>query len=125
MKKLISTFAFILGFVALGFAQEVGNTAVSQGAELLIKSKESGTYVFTLPSENTAEHVEKVAVYYKTYFTVEFNDESNEATLTMIGDDAKMSRMVMMRFMSSCKVAFFDVDGTTLSFNDFRDTYVD
>lgn len=124
MKRIITTLTFVLSFVVLGFSQEAGNTAISQGKEQLSQSKESGVYLFTLPAENTSEHVEKVKAYYKTYFTVDFNETSKEATLTMIGDDPKMCRMVMMRFMSSCKVAFFDVDGTAVSFNEFRDSYL-
>ena len=110
MKKLISTLAFVLGLVALSFAQDAKNTAMSQGADELAKSKNSGTYVYTLPDGITEEQVTKAASYYPDNFTVSFEASTGEATVEITGDHARSSQ-IMIRFLSGCGVRYVDVDG--------------
>ncbi len=111
--------AFVLGVVALSFAQEPTNTASSQGTEALAKSKTSGNYVFALPQGTTSEEVTKAAAYYTDHFTVEYDAGANEASINIIGD-AGQSRQIMIRFLSGCGVAFVDVDGTPEKLMDFH-----
>jgi len=123
MKKLISTLAFVLGVVALSFAQEVKNTAMSQGAAELATSKESGTYVYTLPDGTTEEQVTKAASYYPDYFTVSYDASSREATVTIKGEQAQSSQ-IMIRFLSGCGVRYVDVDGENHQLNLFYAEYL-
>mmetsp|Transcript_2620 Transcript_2620/g.3625 ORF Transcript_2620/g.3625 Transcript_2620/m.3625 type:complete len:125 (-) Transcript_2620:29-403(-) len=119
MKKLISTIAFVLGVVALSFAQEATNTAASQGSEALETSKTSGSYVFTLPQGTTSDEVTQAASYYKNNFTVEYDAGANEAAIKIIGDPGQ-SRQIMIRFLSGCGVAYVDVDGTSEKLMEFH-----
>jgi VCBS repeat-containing protein len=123
MKKLISTLAFVLGVVALSFAQDVKNTAVSQGATELANSKMSGTYVYTLPEGTTDEQVTKAASYYTDYFTVSYDASSREATVNITGETSPSSQ-VMLRFLSGCGVMYVDVDGESHQLNLFYADYV-
>ncbi|GAB5418286.1 MAG: hypothetical protein Crog4KO_16090 [Crocinitomicaceae bacterium] len=111
MKKLISTMVFVLGVVALSFAQEATNTATSQGTEALAKSKTSGMYVFTMPQGTTSDEVAQAASYYKNNFTVDYDAGANEASIRITGDPGQ-SRQIMIRFLSGCGASFVDVDGT-------------
>lgn len=124
MKKLISTVAFALGVVAMSFAQQADNTAASKGAEALVASKESGTYVYTLPQTTTAEQVEKAASYYTKYFTVAFDETSKEASIEIVGEDVNASSQVMLRFLSGCGVMYVDVDGEVKQLNIFYADHV-
>lgn len=123
MKKLISTLAFVLGVVALSFAQDAKNTAISQGAKELANSKESGTYVYTMPEGTTQEEVAKAASYYPDFFTVSYDASSREATVEITGEQAPSSQ-VMLRFLSGCGVMYVDVDGDSHQLNLFYADYV-
>lgn len=123
MKKIISTITCIIGFVAMSFAQDAMNTATTMGHDALVASKASGEFVYTLPSEVTNETVEKSAAYYTSYFTVDFNDAENVATLNMVTNDEK-SRYVMLRFLTSCGVRYVKVDGETLEYDKFVENYL-
>jgi len=123
MKKLISTLAFVLGVVALSFAQDAKNTAMSQGAEELANSKESGTYVYTLPEGITDEEVTKAASYYPGYFTVSYDASSREASVAITGE-AGPSSQVMLRFLSGCGVRYVNVDGEDHQLNLFYVEYL-
>lgn len=123
MKKLISTIAFVLGVVAMSFAQEATNTAISEGSEALAKSKESGMYAYTLPQGTTSDEVSLAASYYTDYFTVAFDEASLEATIEVTGDAAP-SRQITLRFLSGCGVLFVDVDGSTKQLSAFYGDHV-
>lgn len=123
MKKLISTIAFVLGVVALSFAQEATNTATSQGAEALAASKVSGSYVYALPEGTTSDEVEQAASYYKNHFEVSYDAGSNEATVKITGE-AMQSGQIMMRFLSGCGASFVDVDGTTFPLMEFHANHI-
>ncbi len=123
MKKLISTLVFVLGVVALSFAQDAKNTAISQGAKELATSKVNGTYVYTLPEGTTQEEVTKVAAYYPDYFTVSFDASSREASVQITGETAPSSQ-VMLRFLSGCGVMYVDVDGDSHQLNLFYAEFV-
>lgn len=123
MKKLISTIAFVLGLVALSFAQDATNTASAQGADALVKSKSSGTYVYVLPEGTTQAEVEKSATYYVDYFTVDYANDSREATITLVGE-AQSSTRVMMRFLSGCGAAYVNVDGETKRLDEFYNAHL-
>ena len=123
MKKLIATFTFVLGLFALSFAQEADNTAISQGSESLAESKESGSYLYTLPQGTTAEEVEKAASYYKKYFTVAYDATNQEASIDIVGETGP-STQIMLRFLSGCGVRYVEVDGQTKQLNIFYADHV-
>lgn len=123
MKKFISTIAFVIGFVAITMAQDATNTAASLGAEELAKSKEAGTYVYTMPEGLTNERVEKASSYYLANFNVEFEASSKEATIKMVSEEAQ-NRAVMLRFLSACGVHYVLVDGDTLNLSDFMEKHL-
>lgn len=112
-----------MGFVAMSFAQDATNTATTDGADALLKSKASGAYVYTLPETATNEMVEKASSYYVSHFTVDFDDASNEAKITMLTEEAS-SRFIMMRFLSGCGVRYLSVDGESLQIQDFMDKHL-
>ncbi len=123
MKKLISTLAFVLGVVALSFAQDAKNTAMSQGAQELATSKTTGTYVYTLPEGTTEEQVEKSASYYTEFFNVAYDASTGEATVEITGETGPSSQ-VMLRFLSGCGVRYVDVDGESHQLNLFYAEFV-
>lgn len=124
MKKLISTFAFVLCFAAMSLAQDATNTASTQGVDALMKSKETGAYVYTLPTVATQERVDKAASYYPAYFTVDFNATSNEAAITIVGEDEGVCRAVMARFLSGVGVQFVSVDEKNLNLSEFIEQHL-
>lgn len=123
MKKLFSTFVFVVGFVALSLAQDASNTAVTAGADALAKSKSAGSYVYTLPEAVTVDQVQKGASYYVDYFSVTFDDATQEASIEMANDEAS-SRTIMMRFLSTCGVRFVKVDNDTLQLQEFMEKHL-
>ena len=123
MKKIISTLLFVVGLVSFSFAQDVTNTALSNGSDDLAKSKVSGEYVFTLPSNITAEEVEKNSKYYTSTFTVSFDASSNEAKISMIRNEKK-DRYVITRLLASCSVNYIKVGDTSYNITEFIESYL-
>ena len=123
MKKIISTLLFVVGLVSFTFAQDANNTALTNGTEELAASKTSGVYEFTLPSSLTKEDVEKSAKYYTSIFSLEFDEGSHVATITMI-DNSLKNRYVMTRLLTACKVNYVNVDETSYQLYDFIDAYL-
>ena len=110
MKKLIATFTFVLGLVALSFGQDASNTAMTEGADALQKSKSTGTYVYKMPNGTTDAEVTKAASYYKDFFTVSFDESTLEATVEITGEK-QPSTQIMMRFLSGSGVSYVNVEG--------------
>ena len=80
MKKFVYTMFAVLFVTFATNAQEPAELAVSKGTEALAKSKSSGEYTFTLPSNVTKEDVAKSSKYYTHYFTVDFDAKAHNAT---------------------------------------------
>ena len=123
MRKIIYTLFALIGFASFGFAQANMDIAVSKGKSELISSKTSGEYEFILPSTLTKETVNKNANYYTKMFTVNFDEKSHEAHLTMIGQDAQ-SRYVIGRFLTACGVGSVEIDGENVLLMDFMEGYL-
>lgn len=122
MKTLfVSLIAFFFA-TTLSFAQE-NSTAVAQKATELVSSKETGKYTFVMPADLTADQVAKNAKYYTHYFTVDFNESSKEAKVTMVINDEK-SRHVVVRFLTACGVQNVSVDGKMYSNEDFFNAFL-
>jgi hypothetical protein len=123
MKKIISILFFLVGLLSFSFSQEAHQIATFKGAEDLAASKTSGLYEFTLPSTLSKESIDKSASYYKSMFTVDFDEASHKATLTMV-DNTLKNRYVMVRLLTACKVNHVTVDDETLQLYDFIDSYL-
>lgn len=122
MKTLfVSLIAFFFA-TTLSFAQE-NSMAVAQKATELVSSKETGKYTFVMPADLTADQVAKNAKYYTHYFTVDFNESSKEAKVTMVINDEK-SRHVVVRFLTACGVQNVSVDGKMYSNEDFFNAFL-
>jgi len=124
MKKLIATFSFVLGVVALSFGQNPSNTAMTEGADALEKSKSTGTYVYTLPEGTTDAEVTKAASYYPDFFTVSFDESTLEATVEITGE-TKQSSQIMMRFLSGCGVSYVNVEGQEYQLHGFYQNHIE
>lgn len=120
MNKLFSTLIVVLGFAAFGFSQNIAN---SEGTNALAASKTSGEYSFTLPSEMDDEMVAKNAAYYTAYFTVNFDNSSKVANITMV-DNTPRGRSVIARFLSSSNVREIEVDGVNHTVGDFMENFL-
>jgi len=122
MKKIISTIICLVGLVSISIAQDAFDTAKTMGYDALVASKDSGKYVYILPPDTTDETVTKAAAYYKSYFTVNFNDAEKEATLNL-NPNNEYSRLVMIRFLVASGVRYVNVDGENLELNEFAENY--
>lgn len=122
MKTLFLSLIAVVFATTISFAQE-NSTASAQSKTELAASKESGKYLIVLPSETTAEQVNKSSKYYTHYFTVDFNEKSKEAKITMVTND-EMGRHVIVRFLASCGVQNVMVDGKMYLNEDFFVTYL-
>lgn len=123
MKKLFFTLIAVLTLTATSFSQDATKTAMTEGKAELAKSKVSGEYSYTLPSDVTAEQVKKVSKYYTSYFTIAFDASTQEAVVTM-NSEAEKGEMVMGRFLSSCGVSELKVDDSTITLDEFMKTYL-
>jgi type II secretory pathway component PulK len=122
MKTLFLTLVAAIFSTTLSFAQE-NSTASAQTKTELAASKESGKYLLVLPAGISAEQVNKSSKYYTHYFTVEFNESSREAKITMVSND-EMGRHVIVRFLASCGVQNVIVEGKTYLNEDFFLNYL-
>ena len=123
MKKIFFTLIVLVGFATVGFSQEQGTVAVSEGKTELATSKVSGEYTITLPSTVTEEMVKKNAGYYPSYFTVGFDNASKNATITLVNNEVQ-GRYVIARFLASCGVREVKVDDETLVLDQFIDKHL-
>lgn len=123
MKKLIKSLIFVFAFASISFAQEANQIAESQGATALTKSKLSGDYVFTMPSNLTAEDVSQNSKYYTLYFTVNFDEGSKKASIHML-DNSPKARFVICRFFTACGVQYVEVDDVNLDLTAFTEKYL-
>ena len=123
MRKIIYTLFVLVGFSSIGFAQEKAEIANTNGKTELLESKLSGVYVFALPENVTAEQVEKNSSYYTSNFTVDFDNATNKATLTMVENEV-ISRHVVARFLSSCGVRYVEVEGENITIDQLIELYL-
>ena len=117
MKKIVFTLTLLVGFATVSFAQEANEIAVSEGSEELAKSKVDGDYILVLSGKTEAD-ISGSAAYYTQYFKVNFDESSQKAKIEMVENNAR-SRSVIVRFLVASGVRYVDVDGKSISINDF------
>lgn len=127
MKKLGYTLMLLVGFATVSFAQaemEIDPTSIvtTEGAEKLEKSKADGNYVFVFNGKTEGD-ISGAAVYYKNYFTVEFDEASQTAKISMVENNER-ARAVIVRFLVASGTRNVSVDGKIISVNDFRTSHL-
>lgn len=123
MKNIFFTIAAVALIAFTGVSQEKINTAQTEGNTELLKSKKSREYSFVMPHEISTERVEKSAKYYTSYFSVNYNPETREASIQM-NEERTKGEMVMGRFLSSCGVRFLKVDDKNITLDEFMNSYL-
>ncbi len=122
MKKFLTiVLAAFLGGTA--FAQQAPAKAKVESAEKFAAAKSKGTYEFQLPESVTAESVKKTSAYYTQYFTVNFDEKTKKAKLTMVQTDDK-AKHVIVRFLVSNNVKEITMDGKDYSVDDFHYKFI-
>jgi capsule polysaccharide export protein KpsE/RkpR len=119
MKNLITLFAFVLT-LSFSFAQ----TASISGDESTLKNQvEKGEFSIEMPESTEAEEINKSAEYYVDYFTVNYDDESKIAKISMV-DNTPSSRRVINRLLLSNGVRTIKFNSEEFSINEFYDAYL-
>lgn len=119
MKTIITLFAFVLT-LSFGFAQ----TASISGDESTLNSQvEKGEFSIEMPESTNADEINKSAEYYVDYFTVNYDDKSKIAKISMV-DNTPSSRRVINRLLLSNGVRTINFNGKEFSINEFYDTYL-
>jgi hypothetical protein len=57
------------------------------------------------------------------YFKVDFNKSKSEAKITMLTNDAT-SRRIIMRFISSCGINSYNVEGVAMKMDEFYTAFL-
>ncbi|MDG1842267.1 MAG: hypothetical protein P8I93_07965 [Crocinitomicaceae bacterium] len=123
MKKLLSLITFFF-FVSFSMTlSQTENITIAQSKMELKKSKQNGIYYFTIHPKASKEDVAKSAAYYPSYFSVDYDDATKIAKITMIDNNEK-TRMVLLRFLSSVRSQKIQVDGTSMFVHEFYDNYL-
>lgn len=117
MKKLV----IVLGLVFAGFtlnAQE----GISLKSAQVHQAFKSGDFTITVPEDVTAEQVESLEGYYKDYFTVAFNANTNQLSFKLNKENAASFRVVN-RMMVGLNLKKFIVDGQEMTFDEMYEKY--
>ncbi len=123
MKKNL-LILFVLFFAMNSFyAQETTAIASVASKASVIDVKNTGKFKITLPSSLVKEDVDKSASYYLHDFTVNFDNNSKVAEVTMVNNDER-SRKIIVRFLSACGVQQINVEGTMVDLYPFYETYL-
>lgn len=122
MEKVLFSLLVVLGLSFSVGAQTEKLTAVSESKTELTTSKTTGVYKFELPNR-TAEDIEKSAQYYTHYFSVDFDESTNVATLTLT-ESEMTNRAVIARFLVAAKMSEVSVDGQSMPVMDFMEEYL-
>lgn len=119
MKTLVSMLIMLLTF-SLSYGQEAASV---KSASDVISIKEKGKGYITLPSKLTREEVMSKAKYYTLYFTVDFDDRSKLATISMV-DNTERSRAIIIRFLAACEVQTINVAGEVMDRGQLFERYL-
>ncbi|MNK18565.1 hypothetical protein D3C87_367730 [compost metagenome] len=111
---------FVLSLASsFAFSQNSASITESQ----LKSGKSSGVYEFTVPESITAEKVDAVKGYYKDYFTVAFNETTDQLKVTLLKKE-EMNVNVMNRLLVALDLRMISVGGQEMTFQDMKDKYL-
>lgn len=119
MKKFL--LICLLGVAQLGFAQEkeVATVELSSVRQLKI----DGNLQIVLPGDLAKTDVEARAKYYTHYFTVNYNEASDVATIKMV-DNTEKGRQIIVRFLTALGVEEVKVGEDQMDVNEFFTRYL-
>ena len=123
MKKFYFIAVLFIGFSLTANSQEISKSAFVKSKSEVLKSKETGSYVFMLPKGTTKEKVEQSAKYYTIYFTIIFDETTLEAKINMINNDEK-ARHVICRFLISTEIEKINMEGQEFFIEEFYKQYM-
>ena len=118
MKTYYFIAVLFIGLSLSAHSQEKSKSAFVKSKTEILKSKENGSYIFTLPKGTKKETVEQSAKYYTIYFNVIFDEKTLEAKIDMITNDYK-SRHVICRFLVSTDIEIINMEGQEFVVEEF------
>ena len=118
MKKLVMIFVLSLAS-SLAFSQESASINESK----LKTGKTTGVYEFSVPESITAEKVDAVKGYYKEYFTVTFNEATDQLKVTLLKNE-ESNLKVVNRLLVALDLRTVTVDGQSMTFEDMKEKYL-
>lgn len=119
MKKLIALFTIVfLGLTA--FAQKASVEGAPTGMKESVKT---GVFKFDMPKSTSEDEIKRTSNFYVDYFTVAFNNESKQVTISMV-DNSPEGRRVITRFLLSNKVSVIAFDGKEYKITEFYDNFM-
>ena len=107
MKTIFAVLTIVFLAGTSVFAQDRSTVATAQTKTELVASKSSGKYFITLPDGMTASEVAENSKFYTRIFTISFDENSDK------------SRLVIVRFLTSCGVQSVMVEGREMMLEDF------
>lgn len=114
MKKFL--LICLIGFAQLSFAQ--GKEAARVDLASVNQLKSEGKMTIHLPGDLAKDVVDARAKYYTHYFSVDYNEETDDATINMI-DNTEKSRQIIVRFLTATGVEEVQVGDEKLNVNEF------
>jgi len=103
MKLLFRIFVVFICVLLTGLSFAQDHVARVSSAQELRDIKNTGKCVINLSRSFTKAEVADRSKYYTLYFTVDYNEASKDATITMV-DNSPRSRQVIERFLVACEI---------------------
>jgi hypothetical protein len=119
MRKLSIVLAFI-ALIHLGYAQKA---SVSGTVETMKENVSKGTLNFTMPQSTSSDEINRTSQYYVDYFTVDYNESTKNAKISMI-DNSPEGRRVVTRFLLSNKVSVIVFNENEYKITEFYDNFL-
>lgn len=119
MKTVMIFFLMVL-FPLLSYSQ---TARIAEEKTVFAERVQAGEIKLEMPSNITSADVEKNAAYYTDYFTVDFDENTQLATIKM-KENTPNKRRVIMRFLYSCGLNSVTIDSEEITIHDFNDRYL-
>lgn len=119
MRKFCIFLAFI-AFFSFGYAQKA---SVSGTLETIKENVSKGTLSFTMPQSTSSDEINRTSQYYVDYFTVDFNESTKNAKISMI-DNSPEGRRVVTRFLLSNKISVIVFNENEYKITEFYDNFL-
>jgi len=122
MKKNISFILALLVCVLINVSFAQNQVATVKSTADLTSLKKSGHVTLGMPNDFTKEKIAHNAQYYTLYFTVDFNDKTKEATITMV-ENSERSRQIIERFLVACDISSLQAGDKSIKREDVFQSY--
>jgi hypothetical protein len=120
MKTLFFIFLFLSTF---SFSQDKVFLAKVEKSTEFAENKTKGEFNFLFPKQITQEQIDLNATYYKSFFTVSYDEKKQNVKIKMITNDEK-SRHVLVRFFITSKISQIDMDGKSYKVDEFYQKHI-